>query len=82
MANYVLNRYHTGLQSSVAEASALLEARIEAQESTTNVLVGSGIVLTRRDGERCVGWALFTGLHFFSAEHALVSDNITLTTNA
>ena len=80
MANYYISRYQTGLQDSVAEATALLEAKIEDLDASTNTIHGSGILLTRRDQEQAIGWVLYDGYDINGADHLHYADSLVITT--
>ena len=79
MPNYTINKYSTGLLSSIGAANLALETRLEDLDASTNSILGSGILITGRDREQCIGWALFTGFDIIGADHLHYADNIDLT---
>lgn len=58
MANYALTRYSTGAKDSVDEALEDLETELQSVDDA-KVIRSVGIVMTGRDREQCVGFALY-----------------------
>lgn len=58
MPNYALTRYSTGAKDSVAEALEDLETELQSVDDA-KVIRSVGIVMTGRDREQCVGFALY-----------------------
>lgn len=58
MALYALTRYSTGAKDSVDEALEDLETELQSVDDA-KVIRSVGIVMTGRDREQCVGFALY-----------------------
>ena len=66
--DYIVGTYYTDIVDSLDEALSLIESRIEDLDSTGNTIIGSGVLLTRRDRQQAIGWLMWSGMNIYRSD--------------